>query len=57
VLEAQAAVDGLIEGIPFAHSRRQSLVGSEGYSPTTLSCGYGEQQASPGDTLDQSSGT
>ena len=33
---------------PFAHSRRPSLVGSEGYSPTPLSCGYGEQQAAHG---------
>ena len=39
------------EGIPFAHSRRPSLVGSDGYSPTPLSCGYGEQQAAHGNTL------
>jgi len=50
-------VDGEIEGIPFAHSRRPSLVGSEGYSPTPLSCGFGEQQAAHGDTLDPPSGT
>ena len=49
-------MDGLLEGIPFAHSRPPSLAGSEGYSPTPLSCGYGEQQAAHGDTLKQPSG-
>ena len=48
---------GLTEGIPFAHSRRPSLVGSEGYFPTPLSCGYGEQQAATGNTLRQPCGT
>ena len=29
------------------------LSGSEGYSPTPLSCGFGEQQSAHGDTLNQ----
>ena len=45
------AVDGLGWDFPVAHSRRPSLVGSEGYSPTPLSCGFGEQQAALGITL------
>ena len=55
-MEKMAVGDGQPEGIPVAHSRRPSLVGSEGYSPTPLSCGFGEQQAAHGNTLDEPCG-
>jgi len=47
-------VDGLVEGFPFAHSRPTSCWAPRAYSPTPLSCGYGEQQAAHGETLNHS---
>ena len=43
-----APVDGPYWGTPFAHSRRPSLVGSEGFTPIPLSCGIGVKQSAMG---------
>ena len=40
-----------LRGYPLRSFSPDILSGSEGYSPTPLSCGYGEQQAAPGNTL------
>ena len=52
-MEKMAVGDGQPEGIPVAHSRRPSLVGSEGNSPTPQSCGFGKQQAALGKISNQ----